>query len=381
MNTDNSSQYDIAIVGGGLAGLTLAIQCADAGYRAILFEKEKYPFHKVCGEYISNESKNFLLDRGVPLEEWLLPAIDRLQVSDMQGRLYDFALPSGGFGVSRYRLDHALYQLALQKGVVVYEAAKVNDVIFKENVFIIYSNNAVFKTKLAAGCFGKRSNLDLKWKRSFTDRKPDKLNNLIAVKYHIRYPQQKNTISLHNFENGYCGISAIEDENCCLCYLTTADNLQRSGNSIHTMEKNILTRNPQLATIFSNADFLYKEPLAISQISFLPKQQVENHVLMLGDAAGLITPLCGNGMSMAMHAAKLAFIQADLFLSGSIGREQMEQQYAKSWKDNFASRIGTGRWVQRFFGGSWSTAVFLRTMHAFPFISKQVIGKTHGHPF
>ena len=36
--------YDVAIIGGGLAGLTLAIQCVDAGYKTILFEKENYPF-------------------------------------------------------------------------------------------------------------------------------------------------------------------------------------------------------------------------------------------------------------------------------------------------------------------------------------------------
>ena len=47
---------DCGIVGGGLAGLTLAIQLADAGYAVVLFEKEKYPFHKVFGEYISMES-------------------------------------------------------------------------------------------------------------------------------------------------------------------------------------------------------------------------------------------------------------------------------------------------------------------------------------
>jgi len=371
----------MAIVGGGLAGLTLSIQCADAGYRVILFEKESYPFHKVCGEYISNESRDFLRRCGLPLDEWTLPAIDHLQVSDMQGRVYGFELPLGGFGISRYRLDEALYKIAVQKGVVVKQSSKVNDVVFGSDVFSILTNDTSYTAKLAAGSFGKRSNLDLKWKREFTGSKPGKLSNLIAVKYHVRYPQPAGTISLHNFENGYCGISAIEDGNCCLCYLTTAGNLQRSGNSIKTMEQNMLTRNPQLANIFSNAVFLYKEPLTISQVSFLPKQQVENHVMMLGDAAGLITPLCGNGMSMAMHAAKLAFVQADLFLSGKINLAEMEQGYTSSWRENFSSRLLVGRWVQRFFGGSTSTALFLRLMNAFPAISKQLISSTHGQPF
>ena len=55
----NNEDYDIAVIGGGLAGLSLSIQSAEAGYKTILFEKEHYPFHKVCGEYISNESYEF----------------------------------------------------------------------------------------------------------------------------------------------------------------------------------------------------------------------------------------------------------------------------------------------------------------------------------
>ena len=56
----NNQTYDIAITGGGLAGLSLAILSAKAGYSVIFFEKERYPFHKGCGEYISFESWNFL---------------------------------------------------------------------------------------------------------------------------------------------------------------------------------------------------------------------------------------------------------------------------------------------------------------------------------
>jgi flavin-dependent dehydrogenase len=84
MDTD----YDIGIIGGGLAGLSLALLAANAGYTVVLFEKEKYPFHKVCGEYISYESYHFLHLLGLPLPGWNLPSIKKLVVSDTKGSEY-----------------------------------------------------------------------------------------------------------------------------------------------------------------------------------------------------------------------------------------------------------------------------------------------------
>jgi flavin-dependent dehydrogenase len=48
--------YDVAIIGGGLAGLALANDLAMRDRKVIVFEKGSYPKHKVCGEYISMES-------------------------------------------------------------------------------------------------------------------------------------------------------------------------------------------------------------------------------------------------------------------------------------------------------------------------------------
>lgn len=374
-------QYDVAIIGGGLAGLSLAIQCANTGYSVVLFEKESYPFHKVCGEYISMESWNHLQQLGLPLQEWNLPIIKHLTLSDAKGKLYNFDLPLGGFGISRYKLDEALYKIALENGVNVLTETKVNDIVFNDDAFTVQSTKGMFKAKVAAGSFGKRSNLDVKWNRSFVREKPDKLNNFIGVKYHIRYPYNRNEIALHNFNNGYCGLSKIEDDKSCLCYLTTANNLKSSGNSIEQMEKEILFRNPQLKKIFAEAEFLYDQPLTISQISFQNKSHIENHVFLLGDAAGMITPLCGNGMSMALHGSKIAFKHLHAFLEGTMERNKMERAYEKAWNKQFKFRLQVGRMVQRLFGNDTTTSLFLKLMKAMPSLAKMVIKSTHGKPF
>ncbi len=381
VEVNSETRYDIAIIGGGLAGLALSVQCARAGYSTIVFEREKYPFHKVCGEYISLESWNFLQDLGVPLSDMQLPVIRNLMVSAPNGKYLESPLPLGGFGISRYTIDNLLAMVARQEGVTLLEGTKVSDVIYRNNSFIIFSTQGEFEAGVAAGASGKRGNLDVKWKRQFTRVKPNKLNHHVGVKYHIRFPQPADLISLHNFENGYCGISQIEDNKCCLCYLTTASTLRKSHNDIATMEKQILMKNPFLKKIFSGMECLYEEPLTISRISFNKKSQVENHVLMIGDTAGMITPLCGNGMSMALHSSKLAFEEIVPFMSKKINRFEMEQQYTQQWEKQFGRRMQAGRLIQRFFGSPYLSNVLINSVKPFPGFVSYLIRQTHGKTF
>ncbi|MDI9366314.1 MAG: FAD-dependent monooxygenase [Flavobacterium sp.] len=375
------SKYNVAIIGGGLAGLTLAIQCAKAGFVTALYEKESYPFHRVCGEYISLESKDFLESIGVNISELQLPIINTLHITDGYGNLYHFKLPLGGFGISRFMLDELLYQQAQQAGVHIFTETKVQNVVFNNQQFAISTNKQQHKATIAVGSFGKRSNIDIKLKRPFINQKEGRLQNYVGIKYHIKYSHPADTIALHNFKNGYCGISKIEGDKYCLCYLTTAQNLKANKGSIKQMEANILHQNPKLKSILTSAEFLYEEPLAISQISFSQKATVENHMLMVGDAAGLITPLCGNGMSMAMHGSKLAFTQIKAYLQNDISRKEMEVNFTKQWKAHFAKRLLIGRFVQRLFGGNYSTYLFLKTIHKSKWLSSKLIKATHGVPF
>ncbi|WP_220101243.1 NAD(P)/FAD-dependent oxidoreductase [Chitinophaga oryzae] len=110
-------EHHIIIIGGGLAGLTSAIHLARAGLPVSLVEKNTYPRHKVCGEYISNEVLPYLQWLGAD-PAVLAPAdISRLLLSAANGKTISATLPLGGFGVSRYTLDHFLLNKALAAGV------------------------------------------------------------------------------------------------------------------------------------------------------------------------------------------------------------------------------------------------------------------------
>jgi flavin-dependent dehydrogenase len=369
--------YDTAIIGGGIAGLTLSINLAMSGRSVILFEKEKYPFHKVCGEYISLESHSYLQSLGMPLQNMNLPVITKLEVTSPSGNKLSVALPLGGFGISRYKIDNDLKEIAIKQGVILLESCKAENIIFSNGIFKIETKMGVFKSRVCCGSFGKKSNFDVKWQRG-TEKKNAK--NYIGVKYHITAKSDEEVISLHNFKDGYCGMSKIEDNKYCLCYLTTAKNVKQTG-SIKNLEDIILSANPFLKNILNTSEKLFVQPVTISGITFHKKQPVENHVIFTGDAAGMITPLCGNGMSMAMHAGKIAAGYIKDFLDGKITRQELEDSYKRKWASEFNNRLRAGRMIQRLFGKVWMSELFVNIMKRSPGMSRWLIGLTHGKPF
>ncbi len=155
--------FDVAIAGGGLAGLALSIQLARMGHSVVVFEKHRYPFHRVCGEYISFESLNFLEWLGVDIKKLGASQIHKLQLSLPDGKFVVIKLPLGGFGISRYELDYMLMQIAKHSGVTVMEDTRVNDIVYERSgdCFTITTSRQLFLAKVVCATFGKRCNMTL----------------------------------------------------------------------------------------------------------------------------------------------------------------------------------------------------------------------------
>ena len=375
-----TKKTDALIIGGGLAGLVGALELGRAGHAVTLVERKTYPFHKVCGEYVSNEVRPYVESLGVDLAHLGAADIRRFRLSAPSGRMLESTLDLGGFGISRYTLDHELFQLGRAAGVQFILGSQVDDVTFASDRFEVTLNDRLagadraLTAQLVIGAFGKRSKLDKTLDRTFV-RQSDPA--YIGVKYHALMDFPDDVIALHNFRDGYCGMSAIEGGKYCVCYLTTRQNLRRHGN-IPDMEQAVLCQNPHLKAVFENARFLYDKPEVINEISFTPKRPVENHILMAGDSAGLITPLCGNGMAMAIHGAKFASELSDAFLRGRLSRVELERRYARGWSARFARRLWVGRRVQRLFGQPGLTEAGVWAFGAFKPALRSVMRQTHG---
>jgi len=372
--------HDVIIIGGGLAGLTAAIEFSRSGFSTLLLERKSYPYHKVCGEYISHEVLPYLRSLGFDPYEYGAARITKLRLSTPSGKNLYTPLDLGGFGLSRYAMDDALQQLAQGCGAEVRTNTRVTGVMLEDGLYTVSApDGRSWQSRICIGSWGKRDTLDKKLDRGFLKEH----TGYMGVKYHIRTDLPEDEIGLDNFPGGYCGVSRIEGGAYNLCYL-----YQRrfGGNykSIRELEEAQLFSNPTLKRIFQNSDFLFEQPVSINEISFAARTQSEQDIFMAGDTAGLITPLCGNGMSMAIAGARLlsktvletGLLRPERFSASE--RAKVVGLYTKRWQRQFGQRLFWGRKIQRCFGAPMLSEVVLRSLHFIPPLERWLISKTHG---
>ncbi|WP_026916214.1 NAD(P)/FAD-dependent oxidoreductase [Christiangramia portivictoriae] len=365
---------DVVILGGGLAGLVAGIHLLKSGATVCLIEKDSYPRHRVCGEYLSNEVKPYLNFLGVDLQNTHVPELSRLEFSTAKGNLLECTLELGGLGISRYTLDHLFFQQFLKAGGKFMHTTAENCNFQNDEFLVNCKNGHSLKANFVIGAYGKRSNLDKNLDRGFINKR----SAWIAVKAHYdhqRFPD--DLVALHNFNGGYCGLSKTDLGTVNVCYLATYESFQKHGK-IKDFEHKVLSENPYLNDFFRNSTLEFEKPLSIAQISFDSKTQVEDHILMIGDAAGLVHPLSGNGMAMAIRSAKLVSEALLKFELNPGYRTNIASTYIKSWKQNFSSRMRTGRILQKVLLHERMSDITQGILQRVPGLLPKIIKKTHG---
>ena len=366
----------IAIIGGGLAGLTAAIHLRSKGYEVCVFEKDSYPNHKVCGEYLSNEILPYFNQIGVNLETIDAPQINKLQYSNLFGESLESDLELGGLGISRFTLDEFLYQNALEQGAEIL-IDSVNKIQFENGLFYLKTTSGNdYEFDFVLGAYGKRSNLDKHLKRNFIQSN----SGWLGVKAHYKndnFPD--HLVALHNFEGGYCGLSKTDLGTINVCYLASYQSFKKYKNT-QDFKNEVMIKNPFLDQFFSNSEMVFEKELSIAQISFDKKSAIQDHIIMLGDAAGLIHPLCGNGMAMAIHSAKIAVESLIKFEMDPATRDLIESEYERNWKDQFQLRLKAGRILQKILLNSKLSNISQKMIQTFPGILPKIITLTHGKP-
>jgi len=367
---------EIVIVGGGLAGLLCGIVLARKGRDVLLLERSAYSRHKVCGEYISREVEPLLRSLHIFPDSEGPVWIDRLKLTTRSGSSLSSHLPLGAFSLSRYVLDHFLFQKAIEAGVDLRTGQTVQSLEKTAGGHMLTTREGLeVRGRLVVCSHGKRSQVDRELDRDFLrTRSP-----WVGVKYHIGWEMPADQVELHHFSMGYCGLSRVENGKVNLCYLVHADQLRKAG-TLERMERETLSENPFLAEVLEDGKRLWEKPLTISNISFRPKGPIEQGIFFAGDSAGLISPLCGNGMAMAIQTGHQLGLFLDAHLTGELSRYQLEKQYAYFWRNEFASRLWWGRQIQQLFWRPYLMDKLVGLGARLPVLTRKVISFTHGKP-
>lgn len=371
-----ASDVDVAVIGAGLAGIAASIELARRGLSVHLFEADTLPKHRVCGEYVSLAVAPFLHRIGLDVSTLGAKQLRRFELSSRLGRRFTCELTLGGFGVSRFRLDHALLELASLAGVSIHQKSPVTALTWKSERHHLVTPNGQSTARIVLGCFGKRSKLDYTLPRSHAKRRSD----YVGVKRHFRGAFPQDLVGLHVIPGGYCGISPVEGDLVNVCYMTSARALKANG-SVDEFEERGLRSNPLLAKYLDQLSPAFERPLVISQIDFGRKDSVEEHVLMLGDAAGSIHPLAGSGMAIALRSAATIEPLVTQFFRGELTRFELERRHRRTVRSEFGTRRKVSKGLQRCFESETWSEVMCGAAVTFPPLARLVIRSTHGSKF
>lgn len=364
---------EVVVIGAGLAGLTAALELAEAGRQVVVFDPHRLPRHKVCGEYLSMEVVPYLGTKGVDLSD--APEIGQLLLATPGGRSLRASLPLGAVGISRYALDQRLYEAALAAGVqFVWQA--VETVSSSDGHFRVSTRENTFTARLVLGAWGKRSRLDRLAGRPFFS----KPSPWMGIKMHYQMDYPGNQVGLYAFPGGYGGLSVTETGAVNFCYLIHRDRFKNTPD-LEACTQRLASEHPLLAPLLSQARPLFPKALGISNISFHPKSLASNQILMAGDAARLIHPLCGNGMAMAIEGGRLlAGLASEYIQGGYPGPDALEKEYARQWQARFRQRLRFGSMLQQLLLHPRSLEIGVQIAGRSPRLVQHLIEKTHGRP-
>jgi flavin-dependent dehydrogenase len=377
--------YDLAIVGGGPAGCSAGIRAARLGLRAILFESRTYPHDKLCGEFLSPECRGMLDELGVGAEIWSRHPhpITQVCLTAADGSAWETALPGGAWGLSRHALDATLADRAAAAGVVVKSGTTVDRVLGSlKDCFTLEAHSVsgrvstIARTVIAA--HGKRSTLDRVLNRRFLQRRQP----FVALKTHFTGIPLPGRVELHTFPGGYCGFSWIEaglasEPVTNVCFLAREDvfqNARQAGRKpLESFLEWMRAQNPYIAERLSQGSQLDKDWISIAQVPFTPKSPLEGDLMMAGDAAGLIVPLAGDGISMALRSGILAADSIFQYLDRDTSPAWLRKTYSQTWKGKFGRRLALGRLLQKLILHPPLASASLRLIHQYPFLGQYLI--------
>jgi menaquinone-9 beta-reductase len=312
-----AAQYDVIVAGAGPAGSACAITAARAGARVLLLEKDRFPRHKVCGEFVSPESLGLLEGLLGESKRANYPAVNSARIF-VDGKSLTLPVSPSAQTIPRFDLDLALFRAAQQAGAHAEEEAMIQQVQRSER-FQVETANGKFTAKAVVNATGRWSKL--------TQFEVAEKEKWLGLKAHFAEPSPPPSVDLYFFAGGYCGVTPVDANTVNACAMVRAD-VARSLEEVFAKEPWLWQRSRNWQPLFP--------PVTTSPLYFRKPETDADDVILVGDAAGFIDPFAGDGISLALQSGTLAAESIIPFLRGNYSLEQGRNEYRAAYRKRFA---------------------------------------------
>ena len=294
------------VVGGGAAGAGAAILLARAGRRVTLIEQHREPRHKVCGEFLSTEACASLALLGVDLAKLGATPVDTVRLAGGTVAA-EAALPFRAMSLTRRAVDEALLRLAIEAGVDLMRGARVESITSaderRRSWCVQLSSGDVLRTSdlfLATGKHDLRGH----------PRPAARGTKLVAFKQYFRLAAAQEqaldrAIELILFRDGYAGLQMVEGGVANLCLVVAEGRVRAHGGWLKLLTA-LCAEEPLLRERLHDAEPQLPQPLALSHIPYGFLARPEPTFWRVGDQAAVIPSFTGDGISIALHSARIA---------------------------------------------------------------------------
>jgi len=286
--------FDVAIVGGGPGGSSCAAFCAAAGLRTAIFEREKFPREKVCGDCINPACWPILRRLGVAgrIQALAHGKLDRVDFIGIGGPRVRVALPSdenAEIAIKRSLFDDVLLERARQLGATVFESATVSALTSpdpRDEYWKISVGEEIVKGRTLVAADGRNSTI-----ARLCGLLPRPAKERVALQTHVPIPPDfGDRVVLQFRPEGYSGQAPVGEEQLNLCLVS----VPRQIASLRAWAEKRFGISP-------NHSWRTITPLMRESIS--PAQP---SLFFVGDSARVVEPFTGEGIYYALASGELA---------------------------------------------------------------------------
>lgn len=343
-----SKQADVMVIGAGVAGTSCALQLAKQGHRTILLDRQSFPRHKTCGEFMSPETREMLEYLGVHLQvqEVNPAAMEHASIVMPHGGVITAPLPGKATGISRYELDRLLHESAVSAGAEIVTGSTVTEIRkrgdHRYEVETRQGNEQIrYEARAVIGAYGTKKPRGVASAETYRDD-----TVYVGVKSHFAGITVPSRVELYFCEGGYVGISPVENGKVNVAALLTLKSVQGSGKSVPEILKAASRSNNRLTERLAEGEPLEGTQVSIAPLRLSDRPEPWSQYPHIGDAMLMLPPLCGDGMSVALRSSLLCSGWTDKYLNGEINFAQWQNQYTHDAHRTFAQLLRRARRIQ-----------------------------------